>query len=239
MSDTCPECGTEYKSLGGHWRYNPDHRKEFNDYQIEVITGVLMGDGNIDSLTSKNPRLRVTSVNRKYLEYLDSILGIHSLGIELKSTAEESAKRNRQTNFSPDADKSDYSDIYELRTRNSPNLKEFSEWYSTGEKIWPEVSLTPEILKHLYCCDGSLGKSSGQVHISCSNEIDNKEIVEDMFSSEGLNVDNWNDKVRDVNGYEGTISTSLVINKSNVGEFFNYIGDPIPGFEYKWPEEYK
>jgi len=239
MKDACPECGDEYKALAQHWRYSPEHRPDFSDYQKEVITGVLMGDGNIDSHTGGRPRLRVTSITKPYLDLLDDILGIHSLGVELKTTAEEAVERNIETGFSPNADVNDYSDLYELRTRNSPNLEQFSNWYDSGHKIWPDVELTPTILKHLYVCDGSLNKTSGQVHISCSNELDRKNKLEQRFESAGLQINNWNDKVRDVNGYEGTVSTSLVINKSNTDEFFEYIGQPLPGFEYKWPERYK
>lgn len=198
-----------------------------------------MGDGNINSTNGSNPRLRVSSINKQYLNHLDNVFGVHSLGVNLKQSASESALRNRKTDFSPDAREENYSDLYELHTRNSPELNKFQGWYNDNGKTWPKVELNRTILKHLYCCDGSFNNRTRQVHISCSNERDEKDKVEEMFGSVGINVDSWNDKVRDVPGYEGSISTSLVINKSNIDNFFKYIGNPVSGFEYKWPEEYK
>lgn len=239
MTDTCPSCENHYKALGQHWRYNPTHKPNFTEYQKELITGVLMGDGTINTNTNANPRMRVTSITKDYLEYLDEMFGVHSLGVNLKTTAEEAVDRNIKTEFSPNAKVENYSDLYELRTRNNPELSEFADWYSSGKKKWPDIKLTPIVLKNLYVCDGSFNHRKSQVHISCSNEIDNKQKVENMFSRAGLSIDNWNDKTRNVNGYEGSTSTSIVINKSNHKKFFDYIGQPLPGFKYKWPETYK
>mgnify|MGYP007057105309 CR=1 FL=1 len=40
--NTCPKCGTEYKRLGGHWRYNPDHRPELTEKQLDIINLIII-----------------------------------------------------------------------------------------------------------------------------------------------------------------------------------------------------
>ena len=84
----CPECGDEYQTLGTHWYYNESHRPELTDYQKEVITGLMMGDGSLNRQQGENPRLVVGMITKEYLEELDEIFGCLSTGVRLKTTTE-------------------------------------------------------------------------------------------------------------------------------------------------------
>jgi hypothetical protein len=231
MSATCPECDSEYKSLGNHWRYNPEHRPELSDYQKDVVTGLLMGDGSLDSRDG-NPILTVEMVNKEYLEELDRIFGVLSTGVKHKSSAEEEAKRALHSGFEATGDPSNYSDKYRLRTRSLPDLKEFN-WYTTGEKIWPsDIKLTQTVLKHWYAGDGSLNNNGSRFYleIHCSNEIDNKDKIGSYFDDIGISIDRWRD-----DNY-GKRRGAVVFNKESAEKLLSYMGDPLPGFEYKWDQ---
>lgn len=185
-----------------------------------------MGDGWIRNTFHNNPCLVVASITEEYLHELDRVFGVMSCGVSEFMSAEESANSTRDSGLSPDADARDYSDVYKWRSRNSTEFDSFAEWYSNGEKCWPEdLNLTPTVLKHWYCCDGTL-VSEKCISIGASNEFASQSKVESYFESSGLpKPRNWNES----NG-------SLVWNRTDSQILFDYMGDPLPGFSYKWPK---
>jgi hypothetical protein len=233
----CPECGEEYKQLGQHWRWNKHHRPSFTDYQKEVITGLLMGDGCIRR-SDKNPRIQCEMISPNYLEYISYIFGCLGTGVSLKCTAEENAKRSRNSGFRPNAKSENYSDVYYWRSRNNPELEEFADWYSTGEKLWPEdIELTPTVLKHWYCGDGCWQNKSNNncIKISMANEIENQDKVSQMFKKVGLPTPS-NYVISERKDGGKTCGALWTIEQSK--KLWDYMGEPLPDFYYKWPEEY-
>jgi len=239
MSDVCSECGKEFQRIGQHWGHNPSHQPEISEFLYEVLTGVVMGDGSVKRDSNRNPYIRVRSITKEYLEYLDDLFGMMSLGVKLRYTAEEKARENRDRNFSPDADASNYSDQYIWRTRRSEKFRQYENWYTEGKKVYPEIELTPTILRHWYVCDGHYhnSRSDNYISISCSNEQNNKDKVEKMFSNIGYDVEYWNESTRNNGKYSGTTNSAICFNVQTSKNIFNYIGEPIPGFEYKWPDK--
>lgn len=55
-------------------------------------------------------------------------------GTSYKMSAEENAKRCRESGFSEDANSEDYSDLYYWCSVSHPDLDKYQEWYKTGEK---------------------------------------------------------------------------------------------------------
>lgn len=233
----CPECGEEYKGLGHHWSWNPDHRPSFTQHQKEVITGLLMGDGCIQR-TGKNPRIKVEMISPNYLEYIDKIFGCLSTGVSLKCTAEESAKHSRDSGFRPNAKTENYSDLYWWQSRNNPELEKFADWYSTGEKVWPEdIKLTPTILKHWYCGDGCWDNknTSNRIQIGMSNEVDNTNKIDKMLEKVGLPTpSNYAISERK----DGSKKCDAIWTEEQSHKLWEYMGKPLPDFYYKWPEQY-
>ena len=229
----CPECGGEYKSLGNHWQHFPSHRPELTQKQLEITTGLLMGDGSING-GSKNCYLKVTMISPKYLELLDDIFASLGCGVGLKQNAAESAKNARNTGFDTNAKEQNYSDLYRLRTRLHPKFNEFREWYETGQKVWPkDIELTPTVLKHWYVGDGHYHKSGSheRIRISMSNEANNTEKVTQYFANVGLpEPSNYDEKKNNCTA-RWTVEDSHTL--------WDYMGEPLPDFEYKWPEEYR
>ena len=213
MEEQCPSCGKKYKSLGSHWSYNPSHRPPLSTKQKEIASGLIMGDGYISS-QSKNPFLDVSMVNKKYLEYLDNIFGIFSKGVKL---------HRKEKDFKDDWK---HQDIYRFRTSTHPGFNFLYNWYKTGQKkIDKNFSLSPTILKHWYVGDGNLQRNN-RIRIATVNEINSKKKIEKIFLRSGLpEPDYW---------WEGK-GSYMAWNEKGTKVLFNYMGNPLPGFEYKFP----
>lgn len=234
---TCPNCQKEYKQIGQHWRWNPEHRPNLSDNLREVTTGLLMGDGSLNR-GNKNPRLEVSMVNKDFLEYLDGLFSSFSNGVSLSRTAEEAAKGNMERDTFPSkvVNVENYNDIYKWSTCGHPAFKEFSEWYGHVGKIWPEsLKLTPVVLSYWYVCDGYYADKGTSDHmtIALSNEVENREKIDMYFEQEGFPRPNWKIYERS----DGFIDAEIRWGVEASYELWNYMEGPLPGFEYKWPDE--
>jgi hypothetical protein len=239
MTEICSQCGNEYESIGIHWSQNKTcSHPSLSERQKEVIKGLLMGDGYVCK-ANKTPSIECAMISKNYLDYVDKIFGKFSLGVSVKATPEEAAKRSRKSEFRPNGDKEDYKTIYRWMSMAHPEIKEFSEWYSTGEKVWPEsIELTPTVLKHWYCGDGTYvnKKSSRHIQIAMLNEVNNRQKVNSMFRNSGLPApSNYNISTK--NGEKVTCGATFTVSQSK--KLFDYMGDPLPDFEYKWPKKYR
>lgn len=172
------------------------------------------------------------------MKYVDKEFGIFGTGVSLYKTAEESAEDSRNREFNLDARAENYSDLYRWRSRNHPEFEEFSGWYSSGDKVWPQnIKITPTVLKHWYCGDGSRKNrgTSNCIVIGMTNEVDNTDKVSKLFESAELpSPSNYN-----IYGEEGQKNCIAEFSVSQSKELWEYMGEPLPGFEYKWPEEYR
>lgn len=189
-----------------------------------------MGDGCIDS-AGKNPLLYCKMITLEYLEYLKKEFGIMMQEVKLYKTGIDIAEiqERRGINFP----KENYNDQYYIRTVSHPELHTYREWYNSGKKVWPDdIELTPTVLKHWYCGDGSYDKTVGRIEISLANEIDNLEKVENYFIQMGLPLPRWS--INDRNMFDG-ISCKAVWTVEDSKILWDYMGEPLPGFEYKWP----
>lgn len=199
-----------------------------------------MGDGNINTQKGRNSLIEVEMVAPNYLHYLDEKFGKFGTGVRIRRTAEEKAKLHRNTEFRPNAQSENYSDSYRWRSRSIPELNEFRNWYSTGEKVWPDnINLTPIVLKHWYCGDGHFHNSNSHKHIiiSMENEVENTEKLNMLFENAKLPApNNYNIYERQEDGGK---ACKAEFTKSQSKELWEYMGEALPDFEYKWPKEYR
>jgi len=194
-----------------------------------------MGDGCVKQ-SSRNPNLSVAVIEQDFLKYISEVFGVLGNDVRLMRSSEESAEQNRVSKFSPNAEADNYSDLYEWKTVNHPELLEFRNWYSSGKKVWPDINLTPTVLKYWYCCDGTYDTNNLQnrIILYMSNEVDNTEKVNNMFTKSGLpKPNNYMISERE----SGHIHCHAQFTVSQTQELFRYMGEPLPGFEYKWPKE--
>lgn len=231
---TCVGCGEEFSEVGIHWRHSPECRPEFTEKQMQILKGLLMGDGSLHT-SSKNACIAAEMANKEYLEHLHSIFSVLSTEPCKKHTAEESAKRTRESGFRKNAKAENYQDKYYWNTRRHPQLNKFKKWYNENGKEWPEnLKLTPLTLKHLYAGDGSLEQNKNQglrLHIAMNNERKNKQKIENYFRNASLpSPDYWCEN--DSGGVERCKARWY---KENAFKLFDYMGGSVPGFEYKWP----
>jgi len=238
MTTECPTCNEEFDTVGMHWCHSADCTyPEFSEYQKEVITGLLMGDGYVLRTEGGNPQIRAEMITEEYLQYLDTqVFPVVGSGVSLFRTAEESFE-NTSKEFSPNKKLERYSDVYRWMTKCNPNIDEYAEWYSSGEKVFPDdIELTQTVLKHWYCGDGSYNTSqhNGHIAIGCSNEIERKEQLREIFSSKGCQP---TFQISERNKKDGKIM-KIRFTKQESEKLFEYMGKPLPGFEYKWPDEF-
>lgn len=224
--EECPTCREKFKSVGHHWSHYPDHRPKISDNQMEIATGLLMGDGSI-SAGDHLPALRANMTNQEYLSWLDSQFPYIGRGVVLQASAEKQAEYAEQSfgeNF-------DTCDIYRWRTSSHQAFTPLLAWYESGNKVWPDdIELTPTVLKHWYCGDGCL-KSQNQVTIAMSNELGNEGKVEEYFTSVGLPKPTW-ESHKSSNRNTWVLIARWSVSESK--ELLDYMGKPLPGFEYKW-----
>jgi len=218
----CPICKSEYKSLGHHYSRSSCGYPDMDDELVETLTGILMGDGCISD-RNKNPYMRIEMTSSDFLEHLQEKYP-HFFGeVREHQDAETRAKRDKESGWNEGAVADNYSDVYVVQTYSHPDLKSLHSWYSTGEKVFPDIDLTPIILKYWYCCDGNLS-DYGNLRIGCSNEIGNEEKIRNLFSEIPVEVK--------FGGYQ------IWFTKEDSKILYEYMGEPVEGFKYKWPKQY-
>jgi hypothetical protein len=240
----CEQCGSEYSRIGTHWSTSAVCEYPNLDKEVkEILIGLLMGDGNVGSKSAKNSNIHCSMISKNYLKFLDDKFDWLSTGVSLKRSSKESAEIAKSSGFSPKAKNENYSDIYTLCTRSHPFITNLSDWYSSGNKVWPkDIELTPTVLKHWYCGDGSINRSgknsSPRIIISMANEYGNSSKISNYFKNVGLpepsnytswQTGHWNDNKN--------FDAQWTVEESK--ELWNYMGNPLPDFYYKWPEGYR
>jgi hypothetical protein len=231
-SVTCDGCGNTYQNIGAHWTKTDCERPQFSENQKNIITGLIMGDANIKVQSNNgNNFLRMEMITPTYLYFLDQEFGSLSTGVSFGRNGD---KRNES-----DTDIGDnFSDTYIFRTRSHPYFNKMRDkWYPDGEKVFPnDIRLTPNTLKHWYCNDGSLNRSgsSPTIRIAATNEYGNSEKIYNIFEKSDI-ITPSNIHKSD----NGSKSFDICFSVSDSDKLWKYMGNPLPAFEYKWPEQYR
>lgn len=186
--------------------------------QHSLIKGTLMGDGCVNRRNddNKNPQYRIVMKNEEFIRWLADELQ------PLTSSVKDRTGEYADTLDNPQ---------YILTTYSHPLLQQYADWYKSGEKRWPlDKTFSALELKMLYVTDGSPVKHTDNwaAKISAINECDRKEDVSQMFSRE-LDIDiSWHSSDKDRDGV-------IYIPSADADIIFEQ--EPVPGFEYKWPNE--
>lgn len=211
----CPDCENKFGSAAGLSCHltRSDCDGTPTDRQFEIARGMALGDGRIDQ-----DRLRIIMTNKGFLEWLDNELGWLANGVSVFRTPEEVAENCGGVYISEDCN---FQTQYELSTLNKfKGLRD--EFYGT-EKQFPKnkEKLTIDEVRLWYACDGTLGRD--RVEIAIHNYMDSREKIESLFDNLGYDI-----RVYDNN-------KAIMITEDSAQFFRNT--DPVPGFEYKWPED--
>ena len=225
----CPECKGRYRHLVKHWNNSDCNRINPSEKQLEILTGVLMGDGTL-LRDGKNAAVAVEMTNRRYLRWLDSQLGLFSTGVRVKHTEEEQRARSQNAYLESVRNSTSYKASHLLLTRKHPMFNQFRHWYDTGDKRYPaELTLTPTILRHWYCCDGTLNMPASAANptatIICTNETHREDFLIDLLGDVGFAVYARDGRFR--------------FPVSETRRLLDWIGPAPPGFEYKWAQSHE
>ena len=208
-AEECPGCGKEYKYLAKHWNKNSQcSHPTITPRQIEILTGLLLGDGSV--YRKDTPYIQAHMNTKPFLEWLDEEFQHNSLSTGVRRAHEGGTESHPNPS-------------YRWQTRSHPKFEYFAEWYSGGNKDFPDdLHLTPLSAKVWYCCDGSLKYTDGlpYVWIANSDQSHRADYLESLFQKHGFDP--------------SFSSETLKFSGKNRERFFEWIGDPLPGFEYKW-----
>lgn len=212
---TCPTCEKVYKQIGNHWQFNEDHVPDLTDRQHSILRGLVLGDGYI-SHRDRNAALWVSSTNRDFLVWIQQQFPVLSNHIRVEKTVEQLHEQNTRSEYvDTPRDDAEYNTLYQITTTTHPEIAA----YDNDEKSVTELS--PVGLKVYYVSDGVLAQA-GTSHRPQFRVTDDKrrEYIATLIRDCGFTV---------------TASTGCIyIKQSQTEQFFEYIGDPISGFERKW-----
>jgi len=231
MAEICHNCGEKFDMVAVHWSKTDCSHPPVSEWQHEVLTGLVLGDAHVSCPgRRKYPSVCLQMSCKRYLNYLsERAFPVLSNQVTLANTAEQQARNDHESGFNRGAGAEDYSDSYWLSFTSHPDMERYKEWYSTGQKVFPpDLELTSTVLKHWFVGDGSFCWQHGTAVISLSNEGDNENKIVNMFRNVGLTDFNW---------YNNENMAEVRFRKGGTENFYDFIGDPLPGFEYKWPED--
>lgn len=207
----------------------PKAHLELTDYHKKLLTGMMMGDGSLNNRDNGNPHIVWQMTSRRFMEWLNSELGELCTGVKYNTVkAKECAKRIRESDIDENAKPKDYSNVHRSRTVKHHHLLHLDWMEEDGKRFpnWVKNKFCHMIAKIWFVCDGGMRWSRDRpnphgVLISAINESDKLEWLASFFENTPTKVDNIGD---------GT----LYFYQENSKKFLQWIGDPIPGFEYKW-----
>lgn len=186
-----------------------------------------MGDGHIADTSWGQTQMRIRLINEEFLNWLDDELSWLSTGVRFIKSAEESARRMRDSGYRPNANSDNYSDVYELNTRTHPYFTALrNSWYtpdkSFNRDIIPDNKLT---YKMWYVSDGGMCRREGRNPYPYFRMDSNSEFAKTI--SRRLSNKGIESNVRD----GGNV---VAVSTQSTDDFLNYIGGAPSGFEYKW-----
>lgn len=218
----CPHCGDWFQNIGQHWSLAStcDHLP-IEGKKWEILLGLWIGDGYICA-SNKNAYMKIGMINRTFIEHIWEELGWLATDVKEKIEAPEQA--------TDDIEAINTHDYYVIQTRCHPAFNVLLDHQNKHDGAFPKnLSASPMLLKMWYVSDGGLDwnrkSDNSQVRFTSRNESGRPEAIMNLMDSAGFDITNG-DK-----GYNFRVPTN------QTHDFFNYIGEAPPGFEYKWAYE--
>lgn len=226
----CHDCNGIYKNIAHHWKDSKCSYPSLPSKDKQIFRGLLMGDASIAKKSDESCSLCIDLIRPDFLKYLYNKYPVLFTSLFEQSSPEERVKKNIERGFTTEEHPNNYKRIYKLQSRTIPFFSQMRKrWYGeTNIKQFPRnIHFTPELLRMWYVCDGGLKFTSESPYASyasfyTSNEVDSTEMLCEKFSEIGFDAKVFSN------------DNCASINIGNVDKFLEYIGNPLPGFEYKW-----
>lgn len=209
METECPNgCGS-YTNLAKHWAQSSScDYPEVSEHQLDVIKGLLMGDGSINLQNQRwSGRLELSVVSEDFAYEAAEELGWLTNRVSVRQKS--GISKNEQ---------------YRLLTYSHPVFRElYNKWYPDSEKRFPDrLEMNHTILRFWYLGDGSLKftvADTPYVSIRVNNEADRKDYLVSLF---------------DQLGYKATCSSNEIrVSTDDTKELLSNI-DSVDDLSYKW-----
>jgi len=216
----CYSCGEDFAQIALHWNGQRCGWPHFSNEQIELMKGLLLGDADIKSgVNGSIFRLRMT--NKDFLDWVSMRLYPLSRGVFLSEDSEKQKKSAIRGGLKGVSEQSEFKDLYGLRTVTHPQINKLNEWYSSGEKRYPN-NITEKMFLMWYVTDG--WKNNNSIRIRCISQSDKGEEIISLIETLGF-----------VEGVTFNTDKGIIrINSSDSKKFWQITEAP-PGFDYKWP----
>jgi len=205
----CQSCGRSFSQLSQHWRLSDCSRPRISSRQWDILTGLMLGDARLVSKQGRNPYISVSNTKKELLKWFDDKMGVLATGVREHSEPEEEH----------------HNQAYTCSTRTHPSFEVFEDWYEDSVKKPPVVELTPMIAKCWYVSDGTIltpDHARPTARLTSRKPDDVKDKMKKMVEDAGFTV-KWS-------------STQLFFKADETEKFLNWMGEPLPGFNYKFPE---
>lgn len=205
----CPDCGEDYTQLSQHWRLSSCSTPDLTDRQIEILTGLMLGDGRLVRKDGRKPYFSVSNTAKNFLEWFDNEMGVLGQGVRKHGEPEEEH----------------HSQPYTCSTRSHEGLSRFTKWYDSDVDVISEVDLTPLVAKCWYVSDGTIlkpDKKRPTARITSRKTDEKKEKMRKLFVEQGFSP-TWS-------------NTQLFFDAGDTEKLLEWMGEPLPGFQYKFPD---
>lgn len=230
----CDDCGGSYQVISTHWTRGDCAPRSIDARTAQTIVGMVLGDGHIESSGTK-ARFVSEMTNRRFVEWLYDELGWLTTQVVRSKTASEMYDKEHTRDFY-ESDNPKFRPVYRVATLSHPELNQLDAMYDDNGKAFPDdMLLTPQVARMWYVGDGTLmhgtTNSNSAIQIEAQDHV-NAGCADAIVSA-----------FEDV-GFDVSVSGgSLALPTGQTEAFFDWIGSPPPGFEYKWarhdPDRYK
>jgi len=221
MSKKCRSCGEYFDGVSIHWTKGSCTGPELSSYQRELIEGMLLGNGWL-TYGNKHPKLEVAMTNKTFIEWLMKELGYICTGNAFVD--------DEKTNITGGVTR--VRKVYKIQTHTLESLRKYKNWL---DDIWRKggrsLEITPLKLKLWYVSNGSIARVDGGCHaVIFETGVENENQLESVFDSIDIEF------TRATNFDKSVSSDHLRFSRPESQKLWDYMGVPLPGFEYKWPE---
>lgn len=232
----CPNCGQKYLNIARHWHSNANcSHPLYSEKQHALIRGILLYRGSIET-GNAHPSLRVNSIDKPVLEWLDSQFGVLSRGVHKTHSPEEVRESLQSRGWNVTGEPSA---MYEWGLRTHPELEQYhSVWYDTDEdgtrtrRVPSHIKRHPTTILTWYLFAGRIEDTDEDPHV--------------VFPVTSINADlrtlldllqPFNPRVYNDSGVEYE-EARQDIHLRDSQQFFQYLGNPpTETFQSKWPDE--
>lgn len=222
----CPQCGNTYDAVTRHFALSSScSYPNLTPQQQEVLTGILLARGGIQSPNEGNGSVRVTDRNKEVLEWLWNQLGW--LG---------GSVREKELDTFDEVDASPVGTTFELRTYSHPDFSYWRDrWYADdgSRRVPHRVTRTRRMIRATFALTGEYTppseESRAHVRVAFGRTKPDGETLRQLFAGFGPNI------TRELDHKTGT--EQVQVRLQNVVAFFDYIGwNSVRGAEHNWPD---